>query len=340
MTPTYSAREEDCDPSAKCVLCGGRLHQRYHTPDRMYPIPGSFCLAQCIRCGLQCLDPQPKADILGKHYPLDSYYSYQADTVTGQPMRSSVRSYLKEQAYNPKSRILGSILRGLAARRGDFLPLVIRLRSSGRVLDIGCGNGKLLDQFKKRGFETYGLEISEEAASMARAKGHCVFSQNLAHAELEGAFFDIVTMVHTLEHMADPLTIMAEIGHVLKTQGVLFIAVPNIDGVVSRLFGQWYYGIDSPRHLYCFSVKTLRAVAGTAGFRHSRIDTPSSWQGVYLSARYVLDSLRRAAFYDRFFPGTQGFMCPRWLQLALTLPLIFADFAKTGDAVHAFFVKD
>lgn len=111
----------------------------------------------------------------------------------------------------------------------------LEMIGGGSVLDLGCGDGTLLDSLKLRGNNVEGLDISQEAAKKCEAKGHKAelfdFSDgNLPYADNS---FDYVVMLDVLEHLYDPDTLLAEAKRVSRQFVVL--SVPNFSSLPARL---------------------------------------------------------------------------------------------------------
>lgn len=102
-----------------------------------------------------------------------------------------------------------------------------------KILDIGCGTGKNLDQFKEFG-EIYGLDNSKDALTFCKKRG--LNNLMLGKAEktpYKNASFDIVTILDVLEHTDDTKTIK-EINRILKKGGILIATVPAFNWLWSR----------------------------------------------------------------------------------------------------------
>ena len=78
--------------------------------------------------------------------------------------------------------------------------------------------------------------------------------------------FDVVTMWHVIEHLADPLNTLSTVQRVLKPGGLLMLRTPNAASWEARLFRGCWYGVDAPRHLHLFSPDTLARCLAQAGF--------------------------------------------------------------------------
>jgi SAM-dependent methyltransferase len=203
-----------------------------------------FEVRRCGSCGLALTWPQPSGAALGRYYP-PAYYGAQGGRRFPGPV---------EAAQN--------LLYGWRARR------VERLAGgrAGRVLDVGCGRGYLLDAFRRRGWSAEGTELSEQSARQPReAFGLTVHVGPLESLALPGGAFDAVTMWHVLEHVADPAGLLAEVHRLLRPGGVFMVGVPNFGSPEAQAtLGGWFH-LDVPRHLVHFTPETLRARLAEAG---------------------------------------------------------------------------
>jgi SAM-dependent methyltransferase len=127
-------------------------------------------------------------------------------------------------------------------------------------LDVGCSAGMLLDRVRidLDGKQSVGVEPSDEHREYVARKGFNVYS---TYAEMKQAVkerFDLVTMSHVLEHMADPVDFLVKIREEsVSSCGLLVLEVPN-------LFAHECYEIA---HLFAFSKKTIVNVCRAAGFK-------------------------------------------------------------------------
>jgi len=110
------------------------------------------------------------------------------------------------------------------------------LPSRGRVLDIGCFNGYFLDILKEKGYETYGIDASTEAIKICNSKGHKTIEANLEeNFPFEDNFFDAITGLEIIEHLADTDNLLKEIKRTLKPKGILIFSTPNFFSLSRRL---------------------------------------------------------------------------------------------------------
>jgi SAM-dependent methyltransferase len=138
----------------------------------------------------------------------------------------------------------------------------------GRLLDVGCGNGQFLAQMQKLGWEVMGVELDPEAVRIAEERfGLRVFQGTLEEARLPDGSFDTVTMNHVIEHVPNPIGLLAECRRILRPGGKLVVVTPNIESLGHRLFREAWRGLEVPRHLYIFSPRALQECAERAGLK-------------------------------------------------------------------------
>jgi SAM-dependent methyltransferase len=106
------------------------------------------------------------------------------------------------------------------------LKVLLRHKTSGRLLDVGTGDGHFLD-FARSSFDVDSTEISETGAHYARARGHAPLVGPLLGLTLPEQHYDVVTLWHVLEHLPYPGLAIARLLRLLKPDGILVIAVPN-----------------------------------------------------------------------------------------------------------------
>ncbi len=229
-----------------CNLCGSAENELlYDVQDWLLERPDvSARLVRCTRCGLIYQTPRPTPEEIGEHYP-PQYDSY-ADVT--QQLQSALVRY--------------AVNYGMAKRCG----FLTRRKAPGRVLDIGCAMGAFLLGMRERGWDVQGVEFNAEVAEAARARHSLdVFPGTLEEARFADASFDAVTMWDVLEHVHDPAATLREIQRILKPGGLLVTRVPNGASWDAKLFGEYWAGLDAPRHLFLFAPDTLTRLLEQAG---------------------------------------------------------------------------
>ena len=138
------------------------------------------------------------------------------------------------------------------------LGFVAEVAAPGRLLDFGCGDGGFIAAANAAGWDAAGVEMRPDHA---RAKGLTVFEQ----IEQAPGAFDVITLWHSLEHVAAPRATVERLLKLLKPGGHMIIAVPNRASWQARLFGRRWFHIDVPRHLFHFTPTALRRLLERQG---------------------------------------------------------------------------
>ena len=116
-----------------------------------------------------------------------------------------------------------------------------KIRTRGRLLNIGCGNGRLLYLAKQDGWSVEGVELSPALAeSVGRELGIKVtvadFLEYDIGASVEGeAGYDLVFLRHVLEHLPDARLAMEKIHRLLRPGGLVILEFPNVDALDLRI---------------------------------------------------------------------------------------------------------
>ena len=142
------------------------------------------------------------------------------------------------------------------------------LVTGARIMDIGCGDGRLLRCFQRCGtFELHGIELPGPAAERAaRIPGLQLHQGTLETAHLPAGSFDLVTLVHVYEHLPMPRNALDQLADLVRPGGQLFLSFPNISSWQARTFARDWFHLDPPRHLNLVPPKTVIKYLGSKGF--------------------------------------------------------------------------
>ena len=256
-----------------CNLCGG-LKTETIEESRF-----SYKTVKCIACGLVFVTPQPTRKFLTDAYTEDYF-------------RPWLQDQRKQRSKMWQSRL--NTLRRLS-------------KTKGHLLDVGCGDGLFLELARNDGWLVTGTEISSFAMTYGRDQvGLNIIQGDILEIEFPAKEFAAITMWHVLEHTTSPLETLSKLRGVLKDNGVLIIAVPNLENKLS----QWLYWLikgkrlhlfdpgDRELHLFHFNSKTIRLALEKAGFR---VVTILPDLGIVSSKKKVINHTARIAggFFGR-----------------------------------------
>jgi 2-polyprenyl-3-methyl-5-hydroxy-6-metoxy-1,4-benzoquinol methylase len=147
-----------------------------------------------------------------------------------------------------------------------LLRLLERHVDPGRLLDVGCGAGLLLQAAADRGWDVCGLEISRGAARTARdiAGEACVVVGGIEAVRAPSGAFRAVTMTDVLEHLPDPTVSLRRCHDLLAPGGCLLVTTPHMGCLSERLMGpRWFQVKDE--HLQLFTQTALDTALKRSG---------------------------------------------------------------------------
>ena len=132
----------------------------------------------------------------------------------------------------------------------------------GRLLDVGCGHGLLLDEARAAGWEVAGLELSARAAAHARE----VLGLDVREATLESVTgpFDAIVLADVIEHLDGPLAALDRCVSLLAPGGALCVVTPDPASRTARVAGGRWWGF-LPAHTVLIPRATLRALLAERG---------------------------------------------------------------------------
>jgi len=223
------------------------------------------------------------------------------------------------EAQNP---IAGFLLRRYQRRQAAICRK--HLPPGGRVLEIGCANGDVLMELRDEFPVVRGIELTEDAADAARARGLDVFCGTLEEYETDEQF-DLVFMSHVIEHVLDPVATVRRIAELLAPGGVLYLETPNVGALDARVWKSGWGLIHYPRHLYLFDRSTILRLLEAGGLTSEGTHWEPNSCGWALSVQSWLRRRgidRNRAPRSRYYP----------LLLVLFLPLNALDALFGGTA--------
>ncbi|MCX6870855.1 MAG: class I SAM-dependent methyltransferase [Verrucomicrobia bacterium] len=233
-------------------------------------------VVMCPHCGLVWNDPRPSADALAAYYREEYRQDYKG-TLEPKP-RHTLRA--ARVAVERCCQLRGDLPRGEA------------------VLDLGAGGGEVVYVLRQLGFPASGIEPNAAYARFARERLHVPVTSGIwQEASVEPGSLSAVTLFHVLEHLDSPLHAMRLIQGWLRTGGLLWIEVPNVEAVCQAPSHRFHRA-----HLYNFNTATLDAMGRRAGFEVVRIFT-SADGGTVTSVLRKTDGSASAASSAPSLPG-------------------------------------
>jgi SAM-dependent methyltransferase len=253
-----------------CPLCPGTLspwHRYTAPPEGETPFalkPYDRTLLRCASCGHMV-----------STVALDDLYSgaYMDATYAGDRLAAT---YERVMALPPqRSDNTARVARVLAAAG-----------AAGRALDVGAGLGVFPARLSEAGWEVTALDPDPRAAEHLRTR----VGVETVHADfLAGALtglgpFDLVTFNKVLEHVEDPVAMLARSAQVLAPGGLVYVELPDAEGAAADGPGREEFFIE---HLHVFSLASTALLGRAAGFSVTALERLREPSGKYTLAAFM-----------------------------------------------------
>ncbi len=248
---------------SSCPVCkSAQIEEIFSAKD--YTVSGEeFSVVACKNCTLLFTQNVAEQNDIGKYYASENYISH-SDTQVG---------LVNKLYHSIRKRTLQSKKNLIESETG---------RTSGNILDIGCGTGAFLHTMKTNGWISTGLEPDETARAKAKSlygiepqPSHDIFN-------LPANNYDAITMWHVLEHVHQLHKYVEQLKDMLTDGGKIFIAVPNYTSYDAQHYGRFWAAYDTPRHLYHFSPQSMKNLVEQYGLTIKKI-RPMWFDSFYVS---------------------------------------------------------
>ncbi len=257
-----------------CLLCGGLLEVILTgVTDNRLGTPDSWEIWRCDRCGFEQTLPMPTLAELTELY--ETHYNFGG-------VKDTLYTKLRERFLFSFAYRLWVWLDGDVAFH--------RQKGVGRLLDIGCNEGRGLRIHAANGFQVEGLELNETAAAVVREAGFEVHTCLLGDFDPVGSY-DVAVLSNVLEHSLEPRQMLNDVRRILAVGGQVWISCPNSRSWLRRAFGRSWINWHVPFHISHFSTESLSRLLEETGYVNIAIRqvTPALWVAqsliVYLFAK-------------------------------------------------------
>jgi SAM-dependent methyltransferase len=228
----------------ECDLCGADNPRHYLTTTDQFT--GSmFNLNICNTYQLVSLNPRPTLIDLVELYP----ENYEAYRIRGNNLSAIANWHVK--------RALSMQFKYVERYRPD----------RGQLLDVGWATSHFLLLTKKLGWQLFGVEIIGKAAKITREQlGSDLISHDLETTNLSSGSLDAITLSDVFEHMPSPIFAMRKFYDLLRSGGLVYFSIPNLDSFDRKLFKSEWIGWDAPRHFNFFNNSKIQRLLAETGF--------------------------------------------------------------------------
>jgi ubiquinone/menaquinone biosynthesis C-methylase UbiE len=150
-----------------------------------------------------------------------------------------------------------------------------------KILEIGCGTGRLVKFFNESGFETIGIDKADKAIKMARKinQKNSIIQASATNFPFKDNSFNLILAISLIEHLTptESNRLFAESYRVLKPKGLIFLVTPNLNSPLRYLYGQGWFGYSDPTHKQFFTPKSLAKILKKKGFGNIKLQHKTAY---------------------------------------------------------------
>ena len=219
----------------RCPLCESKKTKELYKTSDYYKTQEVFSIVCCGGCFVLFTDPFLENKRLLDYYDTKNYPSYQK-----------------------KNTFFDTVYSFVQKRNNIYKINILKKHSKGTLLDYGAGAGSFVEKTHRCGFDSYGYE------PINKTNNERIFNKK---SLIKKKKYDWITLWHVLEHTKEPLVVLNEIKSLLKKEGRVAVALPNVDSYDNFYYKKHWAGYDVPRHFYHFNNLSFGFLAKKAGLQ-------------------------------------------------------------------------
>jgi len=302
-----------------CKVCKNTEgHATFKVNEMMFGLRDEFLYFQCPRC--ECLQLADIPSDMSRYYPND-YYSYSSNSSNSNFLANFLKKERNRYAVF-RDRLLGKLLYQLKPEIKLNILGEIPISVNHRILDVGCGDGKLLRSLSQLGFKHLtGVDpyLDEEISYDCGVR---LLDKRIQ--DIEGKQ-DVIMFHHSFEHLDSPQETLDKVSQLLTDEGHCIIRIPVVPNYAWNQYRENWVQLDAPRHFFLHSKKSMSILARRASLEIIDVVFDSTAFQFYGSEKYKRDiPLKDSRTEKEFLKKTE---LNRFKKLAVEL-----NSKGTGDA--------
>ncbi len=271
---------------SNCPVCDNTYFSPFLVCEDYTVSQEKFQIVVCEKCNFKFTNPRPDAQNIAQYYHSDNYISH-----------SNTKKGMLAKIYQKVRKIsLQSKLKHIQKESG---------LEKGSILDYGCGTGDFLKICQENNWEIKGIEPEEIARKQAENLLQTSLKENIFETDFENQSFDVITLWHVLEHIHLLDETIQKLVSLLKSNGILLIAVPNCASADAQKWKEHWAAYDVPRHLYHFTPQTLPLLLKKYSIKIDKY-MAMPYDSYYISLLSRKNKTGKLNFLNGFFDGFQS----------------------------------
>lgn len=254
----------------KCKICNNINNNKYYkVKELQFGINEEFNYMECLNCG--CLQLIDIPEDMSKYYP-NNYYSFNIDNdIKYRSILNNIEVNTNKYYFTKKGSLISKLFCFF------FIGILIPIKPEKdifekKIIDIGCGNGKLLKMMSECGFKyLYGADpyIKNEINYKINENNSIkIYKSDIFDINDK---YDIIMLNHSLEHMPRQNDVLKKISNLLNDNGICIIRIPTVSSYAWSKYKEYWFSLDAPRHFFLHSIKSISILCDKCNFNINEI---------------------------------------------------------------------
>lgn len=272
-----------------CRICQNTENNRTHgAREMMFGTREEFNYVECGSCGTLQIAEVPD---LARYYP-ENYFSFDEGTEIdlATDWKRRLASRFAGDYFLTGKNLLGKFIVSKKPWLRDHYPDSLAYGPLGldfgsRILDFGCGAGRLLQTLHYFGFRDLTGADAFIEKDISYKTGVKIYKRSLEEIE---PYFDLVMMHHAFEHLPAPLDALRQVHRLLEPGKFCLLRIPVVNFAWEKYGVDWVQ-MDPPRHLFLYTERAVKRLAEQAGFEVTEVIYDSGAFQFWGSEQYLRD---------------------------------------------------
>jgi SAM-dependent methyltransferase len=236
----------------RCNICGNKQNNNIYIIKEMhFGTKDEFEYLECSNCG--CLQLASIPHDLSKYYP-DNYCSFKVKAERSKWKKLRLRHMSK---YWLNKRAIFSRILSLGMKKPEHITWLEKIDTdfSMRILDVGCGSGRLLKKLLDSGFTDL-TGVDPFIDNDIKYKHINIYKKEIF--DIQDCTYDLIVLSHSFEHMPQPERVLNKIYDLLSPNAYALLRIPIASSYAWHHYRENWVQIDAPRHLFLHTLESFR----------------------------------------------------------------------------------